>query len=202
MTIYCTYVTFYSGNKLPPFYIGSTYSDRVLKKNYHGSVKSKKWQSIYNQELKENQHLFKTEIIDTFETRKEAIAYELELQKANDVVKSKWFFNEALACVNGCFGSDRSGYKHNEETKEKISKSVKQNHHMVGKHHTEEHKLKLSLKTKGRPGKPNSVETREKLRLSQLNKPVLTCPHCGKVGKGSRMISNHFDRCKTLVFQF
>lgn len=53
---YCTYVTFYSGNKLPPFYIGSTSVDKI-EKGYRGSVKSKRWKQIY-------EHAFSIEFAD------------------------------------------------------------------------------------------------------------------------------------------
>lgn len=106
--IYCTYVTFYSGNKLPPFYIGSTSVEKI-KLQYHGSVKSRRWKQIYHSELKNNPQLFNTEIINTFTNRQEALADELKLQQLNNVVKSPWFFNESFASVNGFFGSSMSG---------------------------------------------------------------------------------------------
>jgi hypothetical protein len=40
--MFVTYLTEYSGNKLPPFYIGSTSATR-LATGYHGSVRSEKW---------------------------------------------------------------------------------------------------------------------------------------------------------------
>jgi hypothetical protein len=52
-TIYCTYLTIYSGNKLPPFYIGSTSVNRISN-GYHGSVSSKRYKSIWLEELKTN----------------------------------------------------------------------------------------------------------------------------------------------------
>lgn len=107
-TIYCTHVTFYSGNKLPPFYIGSS-SVAKVQSGYHGSVRSKKWKEIYYSELKLNPHLFSTEIIAKFNTRQEATDYEYEIQIANNAVKSYWFFNESIASKNGFFGRDVSG---------------------------------------------------------------------------------------------
>lgn len=126
-TIYCTYVTYYSGNKLPPFYIGSSSVDRV-NNGYHGSVTSKKYKSIYKAELSSNQQLFKTDIIKKFDNRQDALQHELELQKSNNAVRSRWFFNESLATVDGCHGRDCSGELHwtfgksrTAETKTKIS---------------------------------------------------------------------------------
>jgi len=39
-------------------------------------------------------------------------------------------------------------------------------------------------------------EHREKMSKAQLDKPIVTCPHCNKEGKGSAMIRYHFDNCK------
>lgn len=61
-TIYHVYLITYSGNKLPPFYIGST-SDKKIKDGYLGSVSSKKYSKIWKKETKENKHLFKIHIV-------------------------------------------------------------------------------------------------------------------------------------------
>ncbi len=108
---YCCYLTIYSGELLPPFYFGSTKVERV-KNGYHGSVCSKKWGNIYKQEKKDNPHLFKTIILKTTYNRTTATAVEYFLQKKNNVVKSSFFFNEALAAINGMFGRDTSGANH------------------------------------------------------------------------------------------
>ncbi len=60
--LFCTYLTTYSGNKLPLFYIGSSSVERV-NNGYHGSVKSKAYSTIWKSELKHNPHLFKTRIL-------------------------------------------------------------------------------------------------------------------------------------------
>lgn len=107
-SIYCVYLTTYSGNKLPPFYIGST-SLHKISIGYHGSVKSKKYKNIWESELKINPHLFKTTVIKTFDNRQSAISKELFLQKSLSVIKSVMYINESYAQVNGCFGRDVSG---------------------------------------------------------------------------------------------
>ncbi|ULA52519.1 hypothetical protein [Enterobacter phage vB-EclM_KMB20] len=106
---YITYLTIYSGTKLPPFYIGSTYLEKHIKDHYHGSIKSKKYKETYDKELKEHPELFDSCIIEEFDTRKEATFCELYYQKLYDVVKSEQFFNMAFATENGCFGMDTSG---------------------------------------------------------------------------------------------
>ena len=102
------YLTQYSGDKLPRWYIGSAFEDRVLN-GYNGSVSSEKYGKIYRQEQKENKHLFKTRILSYHNTKEEALTEELRVQQMHNVVKSEKYFNESLASVNGMFGRDVSG---------------------------------------------------------------------------------------------
>lgn len=118
-TIYCTYLTVYSGNKLPPFYIGSTSVDNI-KRGYRGSVTSKRYKSIWKTELKLNSHLFKTKILTTHKTREQALEKEQFFHKSLDVVNSPLYVNQAIASKNGCFG---------------VSLFGKENH-MYGKRHS------------------------------------------------------------------
>lgn len=108
---YVTYFTIYTGNKLPPFYIGSTSIERHLA-GYHGTVLSKKYKKIYNEELENNPELFDSCVIDVFYTREEALACELYYQKLHDAVKSDRFFNMSFAAPNGSFGRDVKGKNH------------------------------------------------------------------------------------------
>lgn len=118
--MFVTYLTIYSGEKLPPFYIGSTYKDR-LGKGYHGSVKSKKYQSIWENEIKSNPHLFETRILSSHADREDALKKEEEIQKLFDVVRSPLFINMAYA--RGGFIKPKG--PQSQETREKISKAVK-----------------------------------------------------------------------------
>ena len=80
---FCTYITYYSGTKLPPYYIGHSSVEKV-KSGYHGSVSSKEYKKIYLKELIDNPELFKTEIIETFKTKREAEHAEgIEQRKVN-----------------------------------------------------------------------------------------------------------------------
>lgn len=106
---FCVYLTTYLGNKLPPFYIGSSSVDKVLNENYHGTVLSKKYKSIWQSELKVNRHLFKTKIIAFAATREAALTIEYRLQKAQNVVESSMFINMSFATINGYFGRDVAG---------------------------------------------------------------------------------------------
>lgn len=104
--MFVSYLTIYSGDKLPPFYIGSSFIENVLENNYHGSVSSLKYKSIYDLELIENPELFDTIILSEFKTRKEATANELYWQRRHKVVENPLFFNMAYATVDGFFGKD------------------------------------------------------------------------------------------------
>jgi len=99
-TIYCTYLTTYSGGKLPPLYIGSSSIEKI-NNSYRGSVKSKKYKQIWKLELSENPHLFQTQILTTHETREEAFDEEVRYQIEHDVVKSSEYINMSVA--NGKF---------------------------------------------------------------------------------------------------
>ena len=109
---YCVYHTIYSGNLMPPNYIGSSSVDRVLNKNYHGSVKSKKYKAIWKLELKLHPELFTTIIISYHDTRSDAIWKELNIQKIFNVVTDNLFVNMAYAAPNGFFGSSLAGEDH------------------------------------------------------------------------------------------
>jgi len=133
MKKYVTYITYYKGDLLPPFYIGSTNSEKISK-GYNGSIVSKKWSTIYKKEQKENKHLFRTKILSYHETREEALEEELRLQKKHNVVKNEKYFNESYASINGMFGRDVTGSlnpnygnKYSEEFKNIISERTKVN---------------------------------------------------------------------------
>jgi len=98
----------YSGDKLPKWYIGSSNIDNI-KNGYNGSVSSKTYRNIYESEQKHNKHLFKTRILNTFNTRKEALEDELRIQKIHNVVLNPKYINKSYATSNGFFGMDVSG---------------------------------------------------------------------------------------------
>lgn len=132
---YCVYITHYHGNLLPQNYIGSSTIQRI-ENGYHGSVRSKKYKLLWEQEIKQNPYLFETFIISTHYTRQEAIYKELKLQKIFNVVTNKSFINQSYAAPNGYFGSDVSGknnpnygnsYKQSKETLKKHKEYHKTN---------------------------------------------------------------------------
>jgi hypothetical protein len=105
---FIVYLTKYSGDKLPPWYIGSSTKDRI-EEGYTGSVTSRKWKEIYYSEKEKNPNLFKTRILSYHETRCDAVCEEYRLHKMHNVVKSDKYFNEAYATKGGCFTRDKAG---------------------------------------------------------------------------------------------
>lgn len=111
---FVTYLTVYSGNKLPPFYIGYT-SAHKIEAGYRGSVRSKKYQAVWDSELKENPNLFKTSIISTHDHRDDAVAKEIELQRRLDVLNNPLYVNRAIGRH-----IDNRGRKHSSDHVEKL----------------------------------------------------------------------------------
>lgn len=167
---YCVYLTVYSGSRMPPFYIGSSSSQKV-KAGYHGSVKSYLWMNIWREELVSVPELFRTVIISEHSSRIEAYKEEEKIQRMLNVVHSDLFINEAFA--NGNFSNHgkprspeasaksanfRRGKPLSEETKLKISlakkgKKFSAEHieNMRGPKHSDETKAKMSAIRKGVP---------------------------------------------------
>ncbi len=98
------------------------------------------------------------------------------------------------------------GKHHNDETKQKISDSMKgenhplfgkygKNHPNYGKRHSEETKIKISNANKG---KQKSEETKQRMSIASKGKPKpkIICPHCGKIGGSGIMQRWHFNNCK------
>lgn len=221
MTIYCTYITIYYGNKLPPFYIGSSTVSRI-NKGYRGSVASKEYKAIWKHETKTNKHLFKTVILTTHETSKEAVLKERFFHDALDVVHNPLYTNKGLAMPNGFETRDqrgknnhmygktgkrhhRFGVKHTEESLQKMRDATTgENHHLYGKTRSEETKEKIRNahlemgKTRRGPNHPRFGIQRPEhsAMLKGRPKPKVTCQHCGKTGGTGSMDRWHFDNCK------
>jgi hypothetical protein len=133
MKEFCTYITFYRGDILPPFYIGSSYVDRIVNQGYHGSVTNKEWKTKYNSELKIHPGRFNTKILTYHDTREEALFRENTFQKQLNVVKNSLYMNKSSSNYNGFFGMDVSGDKNpnfgntwSEEQRKKMSDRRKQ----------------------------------------------------------------------------
>lgn len=149
--MFCVYLTTYSGNKLPPFYIGSTSVEKISK-GYRGSVASIAYRKIWKSEIANNTNKFKTRIIKTFQTREEASLYEEKLHIKLMVTQNTLYVNMARAGKNFY-----QNCRHSDETKNKISKANKGNPKPP---RSPAHCQKLSECTKGRVTSP---ETKQKL---------------------------------------
>lgn len=171
--MFCTYLTLYSGDKLPPLYIGSTSVARIGK-GYRESVLSKEFSAIWGEELKSNPDAFETIILSEHKTRLEAFEKEQEIHIALDVVNSPLYANKAIALQR----FNMAGHKHSEEARMKMSAAH------IGRKHSEETKQKMSKLRKDLLKKtPMSDETRKKLSVYSKNR---TPEHLAKIGAASK----------------
>lgn len=201
---YCVYLTVYSGNKLPPFYIGSSDEEKI-NSGYRGSVQSKKYKKIWEEELRNNQSAFKTIIICYCDSRENCLSRELELQKKLNVVKSTLYINESFAQPNGFHGMNNSGKNHpsfglkqSKETKDKISKanSGKKKEHLKESNKDPELKKKRALGYKiyalNKKLKRFNVQSKGEL-LDKINSYLLTGNYYTKSGNVCyKKLSQHF----------
>ena len=171
---YCVYHTIYSGSLMPANYIGSTYVDRILIQNYHGSVASKRYKAMWLSELKLHPELFSTVIVSYHDTRSNATHKELQLQKLFNVVKSDLFINRSYASVNS-FCDTTFTPEEKESISKKISASTKgilrsdEAKLNMSYPKSEEHKANISASSKG---KTKSTEHRANLSKSRTGKSI------------------------------
>lgn len=213
MKTYCTYLTIYSGDKLPQFYIGSSTIERIYEHNYLGSVSSKKYKEIWKQELINNRHLFDIVILSEHSSQREAIIQERKYHILQDVIRNQNFVNMSFAQVDGSFGHSAiviqiANNKH-------PAKGLKWVTNGIDHKKAKGKKLKQLLNEGWVLGRTVSIKTREKLRNVGLGKPspikgskrdyynitkteLITCPHCGFEGI-KNMSRWHFDNCKTIT---
>lgn len=154
--MYCTYLTVYSGNRLPPFYIGYSTVSKV-ENGYRGSAQSKLYGSLWKSELKNNPHLFKTKIITTHHNKEDAILTERKFHLAFSVHINPMFINQSASHEKF---HNSGGYKLTEQTKKNMSRAktgVKRGPH------SEEWKRKM---VESRKGYTHSDETKAKLSAS------------------------------------
>jgi len=94
---YCIYLTYYMGDKLPPFYFGSGTINKIINNGYNGSVSSRQYKNIWDKERKDNPHLFKTRILKKFWRRSMATTAEFHYQKKHNLIYNELYMNKALA---------------------------------------------------------------------------------------------------------
>jgi NUMOD3 motif len=184
---FCCYLTVYRGNKLPPFYLGSTTVEKI-KQGYHGSVASWQYKKLWRDELFESPHLFKTVVLATFKTRKDAFGREQFLQRNLNVVRNSLYCNQSVAGIRFTTGTkisldgrarisaSRSGTPLSETTKKRIASSLSKFYREVGTSPATRQKLSLRAKGKKRPaiskaltGKSCKEETKRKISEANRN---------------------------------
>jgi hypothetical protein len=201
---FCTYITFYHGNKLPPFYIGSS-SIKKIEDGYVGSVSSIEYKKIWQKEVRENRSAFKVIIVSRHHTRPEAFERENDLQRKLNVVESMLYANKSYASPDpksrwagriGCTAEMRA----------KISETAR--------NRSVEEKERLSLKladiAKSRPkeklapliaaAKNKTEDTRRKLSAARLGK--VTSPETkAKLAKasGKAVVDSNGNRFDTKI---
>lgn len=202
-SMYCTYITFYRGNQMPPFYIGYTSVERI-NKGYNGTPQSKQYKKIWNDERKNNIHLFNTKILKYYNTRQEASEAETRLQKALNVHKNLMYINMAIA--------GEKFYNTGERTKESIQKGLATRiaNGTTGKGRKRIDVTRRNYSTKFNMfwlNKKRSAQDRfkksitAKRRIEQANTDfslIVQCPHCNKVGQSANMKRWHYDKCKSI----
>jgi hypothetical protein len=124
---YCTYLTTYSGNRFPQFYIGSGQVDKIESGQYIGSPQSKNIpKKEWIKEYRANPHLFKVMVLTRHSTWEEARDRERRFQKQLKVVSNPLYANFSYASrLGGGYELDQGpnkGRKLSEEWKSNIAR--------------------------------------------------------------------------------
>lgn len=138
---------------MPMFYIGRSNVKNVLN-GYRGSVSSKRYRTIWNEELLANPSLFETRILSTHKTSKDAAEKEEYLHKKFQVHKNPLYINQATGA--GTFCADIRG-KNNPFYG--ISRNGELNP-MYGRKHSLLARKKMSKNNKGKHSGPKSIAHR------------------------------------------
>lgn len=167
--MYCTYLITYFGNKLPPFYIGST-SLAKIQKGYFGSVCSKNYKDIWYDELHNNKHLFKIRIVSTHTDRLSAYKKEELLQRHLKVMNNSLYINRSYAIT----GRDTYGINNPMYGKKRpdVSLNMKINNPMKN----DNTKLKMSNTKKllNKPAHNKGIPNPSQRLKMQTNNPMKT----------------------------
>ncbi|MCK5616610.1 hypothetical protein KAR91_82885 [Candidatus Pacearchaeota archaeon] len=122
------------------FYIGMGGKKRVTQRT--GTQRNKVWHEIVDK------HGFESEIIISFDNKEEALAEELRLQIVNEPRACLWYGSGAGRTVSQTtkdkLSKAKSGFKHTEKSRRKISEAGKGNTNTLGHKLTIEHRKKIS----------------------------------------------------------
>jgi hypothetical protein len=164
---------------MPPFYIGYTTEAKILK-GYNGTVTSKRYKAIWQQERRDHPELFKTVILSSHVTDQEALQHEEFIQRFFDAPNNPMFINMAISRKGfGAAGENNPFFnkRHTEETRIKMRKP-KSSVENMRKPKSKQHCINIGLSKKG------------------VTYPLQTCSKCGTIGRGPNMTRYHFNNCK------
>ena len=164
---------------------------------------------------------FKFTVRQIFTTKEEALRWEHRfLTRINAAQSDKWFnLNNGAGPNSGNPG----GYKLSAITKQRMSKPKSELHRKKLTEHlkihrnltcTDEMRLARSQRmlgntiNKGKARGPHSTDRIAKMSKALIGNTngkghhefkVVTCPHCGKVGRGPNMSRYHFNKCQAYL---
>lgn len=175
-------------NLLPSFDIGVEYFSSSLDKDF-----------ICDQKI--NPDHYKYTVLKEFDTRVDAINFEIYLHNKFNVGVNEMFYNRSKQTA---IGWDRSGVTHSDNTKALMSqRALGRVSPRRGTTHSEKTKLRMSQNhadftgsNNGMFGKNHSDESRQLMSLRQKNRERISCPHCNKTADVANMKRWHFDNCK------
>jgi hypothetical protein len=176
--------------------------DEKSVKNYFGSG------SVIKEAIKKyGKENFNKEILKKFNSELDAREYEKQIINELNAIDDPNYYN----LVSGGYGGAVKGRIVSDETKKKISNSLKGHE---GYKHNKDHCDKLSKMFKGRksPMKGKSQSDDTKLKISEHTKKrwdngeltsysgykheLVKCPYCDKIGGKGLMNRWHFENCK------
>lgn len=132
---------------------------------------------------------FKRETLCCCSNKKDLAYMERQFIQQFNAVESDQFYNISKG---GHQTNGSAGYKHTQEHRDHIRQIMLERHPMKGKTFGPEMRRRVSEANKGRKGSERQRET-----ARNYPHPTLTCPSCGKEGKGGGMIRFHFNNCKS-----
>jgi hypothetical protein len=157
MNIYCVYLTIYTGTKMPMFYIGRS-NVKSIQNGYRGSVSSKLYKTVWLEELANNPNLFKTKILTTHSTQKEAAEQEEYFHQKYQVHKNPLYINQATGA--GSFYADIRGTKNPFYGTSRTGEL----NPMYGKTHDIRTRQKMSMNGKGKHSHPKTEVFKQTMR--------------------------------------
>lgn len=151
----------------------------------------------FRDDQQENPQNYKYKVIRLFESRQDAIAFEIKLHVKFNVSANESFYNRSKQTSIGFDTAGSKMPKISIAAKERFKNPDNHPRGMLGKTHTVESNQKRREKILGLK---RSEQTKMKHRETALARvwAVVTCPHCGKTGKENAMIRWHFANCRQM----